>query len=127
MTIKDIKKTLENDLLNDGKMAYGLYKYELEELVDEFKESIIKDNDDFLFAVTVMKNDVTNNLNSAMVLIEKSGKVHINEEARARLKQLWLKAYTENMKKLIPRFTKQLHHGDLPINGVKNAFVAWFS
>jgi hypothetical protein len=124
MTIKDIKKTLENDLLNDGKMSFGLYKYELEELMYDFKDSLIEDNDDFLFVVTVMKNDVDGKLNSAMVLIEKSAKVHINEEARTRLKQLWLKAYTENMKKLIPRFAKQLHHGDLAINGVKTVFVA---
>jgi hypothetical protein len=124
MTIKEIKKLLENDLLNDGKMSHGLYEYELEELVDDFKESLIEDNDDFLFVVTTMKNDVNGKLNSAMVLIEKSGDVHINEAARTRLKELWLKTYAENMKKLIPGFAKQLHHGYLAINGVKTALVA---
>ncbi len=37
-----------------------------------------------------------------MVLIEKTGQVHINELARVKLKALWLGAYESNMKKLIP-------------------------
>ena len=55
----------------------------------------------------------------AMVLIENSGQVHINEEAREKLKAFWPMAYESNMKKLIPLFAKQLNEGELPINGVK--------
>ena len=54
-----------------------------------------------------------------MVLIEKSGEVHINEQAREKLQALWPVAYTSNMKKLIPAFAQQLHQGELAINGVK--------
>ena len=54
-----------------------------------------------------------------MVLIEKSGQVYINEQARKKLQALWPVAYESNMKKLIPAFAQQLHAGELPINGVK--------
>ena len=54
-----------------------------------------------------------------MVLIEKSGQVYINEQARERLQALWPMAYKSNIQKLIPVFAQQLHEGELPINGVK--------
>ncbi len=122
--IKDIKKTLETALLHNGNMAQGLYEYELEELLDKLMASMIADNDDFLFVVTTHKNDLTGKLDCAMLLIEKSGAVHINELARDKLKELWKDAYVRNMKKLIPAFAKQLQEGDLPINGVKTVLQA---
>ncbi|MFI3189422.1 hypothetical protein BCS42_05890 [Crenothrix sp. D3] len=124
MKTKDIQKTLETALLDNGNMEQGLYEYELEELLDELIESMIADNDDFLFAVTTQKNNLTGKLSSAMLLIEKSGAVHINEFARDRLKALWKDAYVRNMKKLIPAFAKQLQEGDIPINGVKTVLQA---
>jgi len=54
-----------------------------------------------------------------MVLIEKAGHVYINEQAREKLQALWPRIYTRNMRHLIPVFARQLHHGELPINGVK--------
>ena len=123
-TAKDLKKVLENALLKDGKMEYGLYEYEFEELLDEFKESLLEDNDDFLFAITTHKNDVTGYEDTAMVLIEQSGTVHINELARDKLKEEWKGGYEGNMKKLIPDFAKQLYKGEIPINGVKAALRA---
>jgi len=113
MAAKDIEKLLRNALINDGKMQYRLYEYELEELLDDMKSSLIKDRDEFIFAITENNNDV------AMVLIEKSGKVYINELARNKLKDLWSNAYLYNMNKLIPVFAKQLNDGEIPINGVK--------
>ncbi len=118
-TVKNLKKVLENALLNNDKMAYGLYEYELEELLDELLASLLEDKDDFLFVVTTHKNDMTGKQDAAMVLIEPSGKVHINELARDKLKEEWLHTYEANIKKLIPVFAKQLYDGDLPINGVK--------
>ena len=123
-TAKDLKKVLENALLKDGKMEVDLYEYEFVELLDEFKESVIEDKDDFLFAITTHKNDVTGHEDTAMVLIEQSGKVHINELARDKLKDVWKGAYEGNMKKLIPDFAKQLYEGEIPINGVKAALRA---
>lgn len=94
-------------------MQYGLYEYELEELVDELTSSLAADQDDFIFAVT------ENNGHVAMVLIEKSGQVHINEQAREKLRTFWPAVYDSNLRRLIPAFAKQLHAGELPINGVK--------
>jgi hypothetical protein len=105
-------------LINDEKMEYELYKHELEELLDEWKLSMMKDNDGYLFAVTENSGDV------AMVLIEKAGQVHINELAREKLKALWFGAYESNMKKLIPIFASQLANGEIPVNGIKMVVVA---
>jgi len=113
MSVKNIKKLLDQALLHDGEMQYGLYEYELEELLDELKSSLAQDKDDYIFTVTENSGHV------AMVLIEKSGQVHINEQAREKLKAFWPAAYESNMKKLIPAFAKQLSAGELPINGVK--------
>ena len=118
MTKKEIEKLLRHALIGDGKMAYGLYKHELEELLDEWKLSMAKDNDNYIFAVTENNGDV------AMVFFEKTGQVYINEQAREKLEALWLGAYESNMKKMIPIFAKQLAKGEMPINGVKMAVVA---
>lgn len=113
MSAKKIANLLKRALLNDGKMEYALYEHELEELLDELKSSMARDKEDYIFAVTENSGDV------AMVLIEKSGAVYINEQARKRLKALWMAAYKSNMQKLIPIFALQLNDGDLPFNGVK--------
>jgi hypothetical protein len=113
MTAKNIERLLIQTLLHDGAMKYGLYEYELEELVDELTSSLAADQDDYIFAVT------ENNGHVAMVLIEKSGQVHINEQAREKLRALWPAAYDSNLRRLIPAFAKQLQAGELPINGVK--------
>ena len=84
--------------------------------MDDLKLSLIKDGDEFIFAVTENNNHV------AMVLIEKSGKVFVNELARNRLKDLWSGAYSDNINKLIPAFAKQLNNNEIPINGVKTVF-----
>lgn len=113
MTTQGIEKRLEQALLHDGEMHYELYEYELEELLGEMKLSMAKDNDDYIFSVT------ENNGHVAMVLIEKSGQVHVNEEARAKLKAFWPAAYESNMKQLIPVFAMQLNEGEIPLNGVR--------
>ncbi len=113
MTVKNITKLLERALLRDGDMHHELYKYELEEILDDLKSSMTHDKDDYIFAVTENSGHV------AMVLIEQSGQVYVNEQARNKLKTLWPAAYDSNMKQLIPVFAKQLHRGELPINGVK--------
>jgi frataxin-like iron-binding protein CyaY len=113
MTRKQIQANLEKALLHNGIMQHRLYEYELEELMDELFESLARDHDHYLFAVTENSNDV------AMVLIEASGQVYINEQARERLQQLWPATYAQNMRRFIPTLAKQLHQGHIPINGVK--------
>lgn len=123
MSARKIEKLLRQALLHDGEMRHELYEYELAEVVDELKQSLVEDNDDYIFAVTENTGDV------AMVLIEKTGDLSINEQAREKLKTFWPTAYESNMDKLIPALARQLHAGELPINGVKtleadNAFTS---
>lgn len=116
MSAKKIEKLLEEVLLNDGQMAQALFEYEFEEEdLEDLKASLVEDDDDYLFAVTENTGDV------AMVLIEKSGQVHVNEHAREKLKELWQSAYKRNLKLMIPDYAKQLSAGELPISGVKIA------
>ena len=92
--------------------------------MDELLATLIKDKDDFLFAITTHKNDITDKEDTAMVLIDASGKVHINELARDKLKEVWEDDYQRRMTKLIPDFAKQLYKGDIPITGIKTVLPA---
>ena len=96
-------------------MQRALYEHELAGVVGELKSSLVQDNDDYIFTVTENRGHV------AMVLIEKTGQIYINEQAREKLKTFWPVAYESNMKTLIPAFAQQLEAGELPINGVKTA------
>ena len=123
-TAKDLNIVLENALLYGGKMEYQLYEYEFEELLEELLATLIKDKDDFLFAITTHKNDITGKEDTAMVLIDASGKAYINELARDKLKEVWEDDYQRRMTKLIPDFAKQLYKGDIPITGIKTVVSA---
>ena len=115
MSARRIEKLLRQALLHDGEMQRALYDHELAEVVEELKHSLAQDNDDYIFTVTENRGHV------AMVLIEKTGQIHINEQAREKLKAFWPVAYERNMKTFIPAFAEQLEAGELPINGVKTA------
>ena len=115
MAAKEIEKLLQMALIQGGKMAHKLYEYELEELLDDLRLSMVKDKNEYIFAVTENSGHV------AMVLIESSGEYYINEQAREKLRTLWRLAYKSNMKKLIPAFAEQLNKGEIPINGVNTA------
>ena len=97
----------------NGKMHVALYNYELDEMVDDLKKSLLEDKDELIFAIT------ENNDHVAMVLIERSGSVYVNETARERLKKLWSKAYRPNMKKLMPYLVGELSDNRVPVQGVK--------
>jgi hypothetical protein len=113
MSKKTIEKNLIKALLHDEAMTYKLYEFELEEHIDEFLASKKKDKDDYFFAVTEHTNDV------AMLLIDEKNKVHVNEEARAKLKDYWGESYGHNLKVMIPHMVDELSHGFLSVNGVK--------
>jgi hypothetical protein len=107
-------ETLLNEaLLFDGKMEYELYKYELEEYLEDLKTSMANDNDNFIFALTHNSGDV------AMVLVKSLECIYINEGAREYLKAQWKEAYTHNLKKLIPDMAISLDKGEIIFNGVK--------
>ena len=76
MAAKKIEKLLNQFLLNEGKMEYALYEHELVEILDDLKLSMKKDKDDYIFTVTENRGHV------AMLLVEKSGMIYINELAR---------------------------------------------
>src|SRR5262245_40802982 len=92
MTAKKIEKLLRQALLQEGAMPYRLYEYELEERLDDLQSSLTADQDDDIFTVTENNGDV------AMALLEKSGQVYSNEQARERLQALWPVGSTGNLK-----------------------------
>jgi hypothetical protein len=114
---KEIENRLIDALLNNGVMVQALYDFELTRQVDGLKKSMQEDNDDYIFTVTENNSDI------AMLLIEKSGKLYINERAREKLKTFWLTAYEKNIQRLIPMFTKQFLEGELPFAGVKEKLL----
>jgi len=113
MRKKTVEKNLKKALLDDGNFAWALFEYELEEHLEEYLLSKRADGDKFFFAITEHTNDV------AMILIDESDQIHINEDARALLKKLWNGAYRENIQKLIPHIAEQLEAGYLFAAGVK--------
>lgn len=113
MSRKTIEKNLKKALLQDGPLVQALYEFELEEHVAEYLQSKREDDDKYFFAVTEHTNDV------ALLLIDENDQLHINEAARAGLKQLWADAYEHNIKKLIPNMAEQLEAGYLFSAGVK--------
>jgi exoribonuclease II len=113
MRTKEIKKLLRAALLQDGKMDYGLYEYDMEEHIDYWYAGLQQDQDEFVFAV----NENTGHV--AMVLITPDKTVYINEEACAKLKAIWSQAYQPNMKRLIPMMAEELAHDIMSVTGVK--------
>ena len=116
---KKIEKALETALLENGEMSYGLYEFDLEDGLDYWRDSLREDNDDYLLVVTENSGD------AAMLLFEKSGEMHINEQAREKLRTYWAgKVYEKNMKNLIPMLAMQLNAGGIPNTGFKVSLVA---
>jgi len=113
MSKKTIEKNLKKALLENGPLAQALFEYELEEHIEEYKLSKREDKDEYFFAVTEHTNDV------AMLLIDQSNKLHVNEDARAVLEKLWRDSYKINMQRLIPDMAGELHAGYLYTAGVK--------
>lgn len=115
MTKKKIIENLEKALLQDGHLSLKLYQWELEEQVPEYLASKKEDRDKYFIAITENTNDV------AMLLIDEKNRLHINEQARTRLKQFWKKNYVQNLQILIPQMAQELHDGYVFITGVKEA------
>lgn len=110
---KEIKRQLQKALLQDGKMEYSLYEYDMEEHFDYWFEGLKQDKDEFVFVI----NENTGHV--AMVLIMPDKTLHINEEARRKLQEIWPKTYIFNMNRLIPKMANDLVSGNISVNGVK--------
>ena len=115
MSAKKIEELLTVALLEGGAMQHELYEYELEDQLDDLRESLAEDDDDYLFVITENNNDV------AMLLLEKSGTLFINEAAREKLKEYWQDAYVTNIQDMIPTISQELADNELVVNGVKTA------
>lgn len=113
MKKRKIANALRKALLQDGKMEHALYEYELEEHIDYWYEGLKSDCDEFVFAVTENSGDV------AMVLIAPDKTVYVNEEAREKLCEFWIKAYKNNINRLIPMMAENLANDIISVNGVK--------
>ncbi len=113
MSKRLIEKRLRKALLQDGKMEQALYEFELEEHLEYWYQGLQDDRDEFVFAVTERSGDV------AMVLITEEKTIYVNEEARAKLSELWPRAYRSNMKRLIPMMAEELANDIIAVNGVK--------
>ena len=112
MSKKSIEKNLRKALLEDGPLAQALFEFELQEHVAEYRQSKQADGDMYFFAITEHTNDV------AMLLIDESNRLLVNEDARAMLKQLWRDAYRHNLDILIPQMVGELNTGYLFTAGV---------
>ena len=109
----EIEALLHKALLRDGKMAYSLYEYDMEEHIDYWYKGLKKDKDDFVFVVNENSGHV------AMVLITPEKKLYINEDARKQLRNIWPETYDDNMKRMIPKMADELARDFFSENGVK--------
>ena len=99
----------------DGPMSQALYEWEIEEHLRFWRMGMLRDKDDFLIVVTEHSGDV------AMLVIDKTGKLFINEDGRRHLRRKWKEpgAYADNMLRSIPRMAQQIQDGALWVTGVK--------
>jgi hypothetical protein len=112
---KKIEKLLRQALLNNGKMEYALFEFELEEHIDYWYEGLIRDGEELVFVVTQNRGHV------AMVLITKNKDIYVNENAREQLVLSWNKAYTKNIELILLGMAKELANDILAVTGVKIA------
>lgn len=115
MTITRTEQALERALLEDGDMDQDVFDRDLEVRLGDLQASLEEDGDHLIFSVSEIEGAV------AMVLIEKSGKVHVNEHARDQLKAVWKTHFRSNMKRMIPGFASEIHEGLVPLCGLKIA------
>jgi hypothetical protein len=112
MVSKRIENLLRKALIQNEEMAEALYEYELVEHIDYWYKGLKRDQNEFVFAVTENSGD------TAMILITKEKKIYVNEAARAKLSELWGRAYKSNVERLIPVMAEQLANDIIAVNGV---------
>ncbi|MEM6251971.1 MAG: hypothetical protein AAF821_03525 [Cyanobacteria bacterium P01_D01_bin.156] len=108
-----IATSLRKALLENGPMVQALYKYELEENIDYWHKSILKDKEDFAIVITENRRHV------AMLLIDTDKTLYINEAAREKLQSLWPQTYMQNMLKFIPMIVDDVLDNHFFFTGVK--------
>lgn len=110
---KKIQNLLRKALLQDAKMEYELFEYELKEHLNYWYKGLKADQEELVFAVTENSGYV------AMVLITKEKNIYVNEDAKEKLAELWRDLYKKNMEHLIPKMADDLANCIISVNGVK--------
>lgn len=113
MQKQSIQVCLENALLHNIMWSDELYNEVLTDFVEQMKESLHGDADDAIVCL------VTEETQTAMMLVEVDNNVLRNEAARHRLKQLWKESYEINVTKVIPILVEHLSQGMLGVAGIK--------
>lgn len=121
MTLKEICDVLEQVLLQDGEMDRALYEWEMEQHVEYWTAKMLQTHSEYLIVADVGMNMATGQPRAALLVLELSGVIAVNEAARDRLKTFWKDTYAPNIRKLIPAFASMLKDNQLAVHGVKSA------
>lgn len=109
---EEISDLLSKALLQNGLMDRGLYKFELEEHLQEWYVGLKTDHENFVLVVTENSGSV------AMVLISKDKTVYVNEDGREKLSTIWKLNYENNVKLLLPTMADLIDSGFLFVTGI---------
>jgi hypothetical protein len=109
---KEISDLLSKALLEKGQMDYDLYKFELEEHLQEWYAGLKADRNNFVLVVTENSGSV------AMVLISKDKTVYVNEDGREKLSNIWKLNYENNVRLLLPAMANDIDSGFFSVTGI---------
>lgn len=114
MRKKAIARTLKKVLLEGGAFSRALFEFDLEDRIEAYLQSKREDGDKYLFVIAEKSNEI------AMMLIDESDEVHVNEEARALLMKFWQgEIYKSNIRLFMPDMVNELDKGNHYFAGVK--------
>jgi len=109
---REISDLLSKALLQQGQMDYDLYKFELEEHLQEWYAGLKSDRNNFVLVVTENSGSV------AMVLISKDKKVYVNEDGRDKLSAIWKLNYENNVRLLLPVMADDIDNDFFSVTGI---------
>lgn len=101
-------------LLEGGDFSQALFEFDLEARIEAHLQAKHEDGDKYLFVIAEKPNEI------AMMLIDENDEVHVNEEARALLMNLWQgENYKNNVLLFMPDMANELDKGNHYFAGVK--------
>jgi hypothetical protein len=109
---KEISDLLSQALLQKGRMDHDLYKFELEEHLQEWYAGLKADRNNFVLVVTENSGSV------AMVLISEDKTVYVNEDGRKKLSAIWKLNYENNVRLLLPAMANDIDSGFFSVTGI---------
>ena len=108
-----IARNLAQVLLYHGRFSWSLFEWDIEDHLQLYLGSKAQDGDDYLLVISADEYQV------AMILIDDTDYVHVNEKAREKLQTLWPATYVENIRLMIPPIARQLSEGFLFQAGIQ--------